>query len=134
MASKTCFVTIGATASFSALVQAVLTTSFVVALDKQGYGELLVQYGADGKELYETALKCVQGSSVKISGFDLDKTGLGRYMRQAKDSNGVVISHAGRSLGKTEQLHAHAPRFWHDTGRSANLRPNHRRPELRSAR
>lgn len=104
MSAKTCFVTIGATASFSALVEAALKSDFVKALEGQGYTDLIVQYGEGGKEVYEEALKKLgNAGKVKISGFDLDKGGLGRYMRQAKavgasnkDSNeGVVISHAG---------------------------------------
>ncbi|KAK5112719.1 hypothetical protein LTR62_003817 [Meristemomyces frigidus] len=98
MASKTCFVTIGATASFAALVKAVLSTPFLAALKQQGYEELLVQYGEEGKALYDSAVSTAQGSGVKISGFGIDKAGLGRYMRQARGKDGkegVVISHAG---------------------------------------
>lgn len=107
MSQKTCFVTIGATASFGALIEAAVSPSFLKVLEAQGYTDLLVQYGEDGKELYEKALQQAKDTGkVKVSGFDLDKGGLGRYMRQAKavgasnkDSNeGVVISHAGRSL------------------------------------
>lgn len=104
MSQKTCFVTVGATASFAALVEATLKPDFVKALQELGYTDLLVQYGEGGKELYDKAVQQSKGASkVKISGFDLDKGGLGRYMRQAKavgasnkDANeGVVISHAG---------------------------------------
>jgi len=105
--SKTCFVTIGATASFPALVKAVLSAQFLSALQSQGYTELLVQYGQDGgKELYESSMQqakaTVQSSGVKVSGFELDKAGLGKYMRQARQGGGVVISHAGRP-------HSHTP-------------------------
>lgn len=105
---KTCFVTIGATASFTQLIKAVLAVPFLSALKDQGYTELLVQYGDNGKKVYEPLAKMateVMGNSgVKVSGFDLDKAGLGRYMRQAKGTGstkneqateGVVISHAG---------------------------------------
>lgn len=103
-AQKTCFVTIGATASFSGLIRAVLATDFRKALESQGYTHLLVQYGQDGRALFEQSLQQqerVNVSSLRIGGFDLDKAGLGRYMKQAKghgNSNaaeGVVISHAG---------------------------------------
>lgn len=105
MSQKTCFLTIGATASFSALVEAALKPDFVSALEAQGYTDLLVQYGEGGKEIYDKALQQSKGASkLKVSGFDLDKSGLGRYMRQAKavgasnkdSSEGVVISHAGK--------------------------------------
>jgi len=96
MAQKTCFVTIGATASFGALVKATLSAQFLEALQKQGYTDLLVQYGQDGKQLYESCLEqsaATKQSGLKVSGFDLEKAGLGRYLRQAR--SGVVISHAG---------------------------------------
>ena len=101
---KTCFVTVGATASFSALVEATLSTSFLNALESRGFSHLFVQYGKGGEALYE---KCAQAADLgedaklKISGFDLDSRGLGAYMRLAKGTGnkqakeGVVISHAG---------------------------------------
>ncbi|EMC92435.1 glycosyltransferase family 1 protein [Baudoinia panamericana UAMH 10762] len=106
MSQKTCFVTVGATASFTALIRAVLEADFLTALQNNGYTELLVQYGEGGKQLFDTHSKTAinaakdEGNEIKISGFDLDKAGLGRYMRQAKGANlgageGVVISHAG---------------------------------------
>ena len=102
--SKTCFVTIGATASFSGLIKAVLSAEFCKALGAQRYTNLLVQYGQDGTNLYEQCLQQARedaDSGLEIHGFDIDKAGLGRYMRQAKgdrsnpDSEGVIISHAG---------------------------------------
>ena len=103
---KTCFVTIGATASFSSLIEAVLSISFCAALESHDYTDLLVQYGQDGKDLFEQYRQTVSSdrhTSLKINGFDLDMAGLGRYMRQAKGvgvstrgvAEGVVISHAG---------------------------------------
>lgn len=101
---KTCFVTIGATASFSGLIKGVLSPDFLEALENQEYTDLLVQFGQDGQELFNehiTAAKNSEsGSVLNITGFALDKAGLGRYMRQAKGAGareGVVISHAGRS-------------------------------------
>lgn len=105
MSQKTCFVTIGATASFTALVDAALKGDFLTALEQQGYTDLLVQYGEGGKETFDKAMQQAKGASkLNISGFELDKGGLGRYMRQAKAvgasmknaSEGVVISHAGK--------------------------------------
>lgn len=104
--SKTCFVTIGATASFSALIKAVLSKDFCKALQSHKYTDLLIQYGKDGKTLYEQSLSLNEedfqgGSQLNISGFDIDMAGLGRYMRQAKGTgvkgavDGVVVSHAG---------------------------------------
>jgi hypothetical protein len=100
MSSKLCFLTVGATASFSALIEAAVSPTFLTALESQGYTELSVQYGQDGKPLFEKCRSIAQGSSkLKVTGFDLDKTGLARHMRRAKGgkdaTEGVVISHAG---------------------------------------
>ena len=117
MSQKTCFVTIGATASFERLIESVLKPDFVKALEEQGYTDLLVQYGEGGKDLYEVYEYQVpkDTTTLKITGFDLDKAGLGKYMRQAKAagasnkgaSEGVVISHAGklRSLSARRVLY-----------------------------
>lgn len=100
-AHKLAFLTIGATASFPALVEAVTTPQFLRALEEQEYTELLVQYGQDGKPLFDKCQKLAtqSGSGVKVNGFGIDKLGLGRYMRRAKggqkEREGVVISHAG---------------------------------------
>ena len=102
--SRLCFVTIGATASFSGLIKAVLAPEFCQALESEGYTELLVQYGQGGDALFESCAKKLQATEdrVKVTGFALDKSGLGRYMRDAKGNDkelkeGVVISHAGIS-------------------------------------
>ena len=105
---KTCFVTIGATASFTGLIKTVLGPDFCKALEEQRYTHLLVQYGQDGKALYEQCLHQLntvqQPTQLQISGFDLDKSGLRTYMLQAKGHpptnpvtavEGLVISHAG---------------------------------------
>ncbi|KAI7233153.1 hypothetical protein KC330_g5507 [Hortaea werneckii] len=100
---KTCFVTIGATASFAALIRSALSSDTLSALGKLGYTDLVVQYGQDGKELFDGAMQQVKTagrSNVNVTGFDLDKAGLGKYMRQAKGGSrggqeGVVVSHAG---------------------------------------
>jgi beta-1,4-N-acetylglucosaminyltransferase len=101
---KSCFVTIGATASFTALVQTVLSPAFCQALETQDYTHLLVQFGQDGKPLYEQCLQQLNNekpTTLQINGFDLDQSGLRHYMLQAKGhkqplaTEGVVISHAG---------------------------------------
>ena len=101
---KLCFLTVGATASFTALIEAAVSPAFLTALESQGYTELSVQYGKDGKQLFEKCRSIAQGSSpkLKVTGFDLDNAGLGRHMRRAKGAKdaveGVVISHAGASI------------------------------------
>lgn len=98
---KTCFVTIGATASFSSLIKTVLSAEVCKSLESLGYSRLLVQYGSGGKDLFDGCVKEISPlrSSLGIDGFDLDKSGLSKHMREAKGrteaSEGVVISHAG---------------------------------------
>lgn len=102
---KTCFVTIGATASFTSLIKTVLSENFLDGLQSKNYTHLLVQYGQDGKELFDDCLSKLssKSSTVQISGFDLDPSGLKKYMLQAKGpqtatsaaTEGVVVSHAG---------------------------------------
>ena len=107
---KLCFLTVGATASFTALIEAAVSPAFLTALESQGYTELSVQYGKDGKQLFEKCKSIAQASSkLKVSGFDLDNAGLGRHMRRAKGAKdaveGVVISHAGADHN-TPNVHA----------------------------
>ena len=101
---KTCFVTIGATASFDTLIRATLTPSFFSALQSFGYTDLRLQHGTDGasilKDFFAANLDNNGGArNLKITGFDFDKQGLTQEMRAAKGQNGaaegVVISHAG---------------------------------------
>jgi beta-1,4-N-acetylglucosaminyltransferase len=102
---KVCFVTIGATASFSALIRATISSSFCHSLEQNDYTDLIVQYGADGDALFQSLLQDVasseKGSGVNISGFGLDTNGLGEYMKLAKTggdgsgAEGLVVSHAG---------------------------------------
>jgi beta-1,4-N-acetylglucosaminyltransferase len=99
-----CFVTVGATAAFDALVRSVLQPSFLRALAKQGYTNLLIQFGKDGKDLF-TGLAEVAGKSgtyaLKVQGFDLTSK-LRETMRITKGEagrlEGVVVCHAGTLL------------------------------------
>ena len=102
--SKTCFVTIGATAGFDALLSAVLETSFLDCLRDYEYTDLLMQYGNEGAAVYDDFVsKSVSEekprSGIKVNGFAFNDLGLGQEMRIAKGENGalegLVISHAG---------------------------------------
>lgn len=135
LARKVCFVTIGATASFATLIRAVLSSAFFAALQAHHYTDLLVQYGADGKELYTAQLKSVQDldlySGITVTGFGLDAAGLGPHMRRAKGRDGgvegVVVSHAGMcpytAVGGTSRLSMAASRLWKYFGRASPFRP-----------
>ncbi|KAI9039914.1 N-acetylglucosaminyldiphosphodolichol N-acetylglucosaminyltransferase catalytic subunit ALG13 [Aspergillus affinis] len=99
---KLCFVTVGATASFHLLLQAVLDQPFCDALHRIGYTHLLVQYGKDGRSLFEESLaKISDRHGIKLNGFDFNHEGLDGEMGLAQcnpsenRSGGVIISHAG---------------------------------------
>ncbi|KAL9013882.1 MAG: hypothetical protein Q9173_001459 [Seirophora scorigena] len=105
MVQKICFVTIGATASFDQLLQAVFSNAFFQALETLEYTHLLLQYGKNGKKLLEeldtsmAAGRKINRHDIEISGFDFNTKGLGQEMwstKAAQDrAEGVVISHAG---------------------------------------
>ena len=101
---KLCFVTIGATAGFDALIRAVLSGHFLQALREHHYTELRVQHGDDVAGVYKqrrnNAIATTTTHGIDIAGFSFNKKGLGQEMRDAKGTadgsqEGVVISHAG---------------------------------------
>ena len=114
--TKLAFVTTGATATFPALLEAVLHPSFLIALKAQGYTDLLLQYGKGGAAILDrnlpqnpsTRKRDFQG--VRVAGFDFRADGLSKEFLAAKGTRtkpgeelqsrgtakeGVVISHAG---------------------------------------
>jgi beta-1,4-N-acetylglucosaminyltransferase len=101
---KRCFVTIGATAAFNSLIQAVLEPNFLRALHGAGYTDLRIQYGKEGLKVFEQkvgtkAAEIVRQYGIALSGFDFNQSGLDGEMKAAKgttsDNGGTVISHAG---------------------------------------
>jgi UDP-N-acetylglucosamine transferase subunit ALG13 len=107
---RVCFVTVGATASFDALIKAVLGEPFVGTLVEQGYNNLIIQYGAGGKELFDSLCSVdhmahVQHGGFDVVGFDFDVEGLDKYMAAAKGFDekfeGVIVSHAGMATIQT---------------------------------
>ena len=101
---KLCFVTIGATAAFDALIKAALSPPFLAALKISGYTDLQLQHGKDGRLILEEfresyGAKSEEEHGIVVTGFDFNKQGLGSEMRAAKGEDnrieGVVISHAG---------------------------------------
>ena len=109
---KLCFVTIGATADFQALILATIQPSFLKALKAAGYTDLRIQYGKGGKSLLDEAFgstdegrRLVQG--IRIEGFDFKPSGLmgdmveARGGRDNQDPEGVVISHAGTATPRS---------------------------------
>ena len=127
---KLCFVTIGATAAFDALIRAALSPSFLEALKISGYTDLRLQHGKDGRLILEEFYKSSGTTSeeedgITISAFDFNKQGLGSEMRAAKGEDstteGVVISHAG--------IFGHQnPYSWHQTHPLGRFRLDSRCP------
>ena len=95
--SKLCFVTTGATAPFTALIESVLSPSSLDALLETGFTHLLVQYGS-AKDVYtqasSTARSHVQDKMI-IDGIDFNPEGLQTQLRLVQQSKGLTISHAG---------------------------------------
>lgn len=108
--TKRCFVTVGATASFTLLIQNVLQPTFIAALKKHGYTELRIQYGKHGQKTFDDyywVLDDTQKAGLAITGFDFNTSGLKEEMLSAKrvyttstmdGVEGCVISHAGVCL------------------------------------
>lgn len=99
---KVCFVTTGATAPFTGLIESVLQSSSIDALRAGGYTHLLIQYGSAKHIMNEHAKIAVQrleeehgNSTLDIDGFDFNQDGLKSYFKLVQDSKGLVISHAG---------------------------------------
>jgi beta-1,4-N-acetylglucosaminyltransferase len=104
---KVCFVTIGATAPFDALLSNVLDQPFLEALQKHEYTTLLIQYGKEGQTIFDAFTKNnPPGSSgrydLDIQGFGFKSEGLVQEMRSTKANlsqkvdEGMILSHAGK--------------------------------------
>ncbi|CAJ2502708.1 Uu.00g101020.m01.CDS01 [Anthostomella pinea] len=105
--SRTAFVTTGATASFRALLEEVITPEFLMMLQALGYTDLVVQCGGDRDYFVDLVKKlgyATYGIKIRSFGFTSD---IKTYMRQAArgDSDargmrgmGVIITHAGGSI------------------------------------
>lgn len=97
--SKLCFVTTGATAPFTALIESVLSASSIDTLREHGFTHLLIQYGT-AKDVYEkhsnaARARLDQSDQLIIDGIDFDQDSLKSQFQLVQRSKGVVISHAG---------------------------------------
>lgn len=104
---KACFITVGATAPFDELVKAALCTSFLDALIKHNFTDLIIQWGNVELATLRTLCQDAQAGNLdrdglRVRGFDFNRIGLGQEMRATKQNpggvEGVVISHAGMIL------------------------------------
>ncbi|KAI8935563.1 hypothetical protein NX059_008132 [Plenodomus lindquistii] len=100
--SKLCFVTTGATAPFTALIETVLAPATLDTFQSLGYTHLLVQYGS-AKDIYTSSLKLAQTHlqqdeqkrQLVVDGIDFDPDNLKPQFGLVQQSKGLVISHAG---------------------------------------
>ncbi|MCJ1391248.1 N-acetylglucosaminyldiphosphodolichol N-acetylglucosaminyltransferase catalytic subunit alg13 [Xylographa bjoerkii] len=95
---KLCFLTVGATAPFDALITAALSPPFLAALRAASYTDLLLQHGSSRVFNEHSAAEAGKEHGITIRGFEFNREGLGREMRAAKGQGGVegcVVSHAG---------------------------------------
>lgn len=101
---RRCFVTIGATAAFRALLDEVSTADFLRCLAEHGYGRLDVQCGPD-LDYFRARMANLGGDErhgIAINYFaytdDMDGYILACRSERGVRPAGCVIAHAGRSL------------------------------------
>jgi beta-1,4-N-acetylglucosaminyltransferase len=104
MVHKLCLVTVGATAPFEKLIQAVLHESFIAELEKYDFTRLLIQYGKGGQPIFDSfRAEYEKGNithDIQIGGFDL-RPNMTPYVCMAREDPsmaqelGMMISHAG---------------------------------------
>ncbi|KAI4908235.1 hypothetical protein J4E90_008859 [Alternaria incomplexa] len=101
--SKLCFVTTGATAPFTELVESVLSPTCLDSLREGGFTHLLVQYGS-AEDVYKQFSKLASAymqettsskGDLIIDGIDFNPDGLKTQFQLVQRSKGLVISHAG---------------------------------------
>ncbi|KAJ4371287.1 N-acetylglucosaminyldiphosphodolichol N-acetylglucosaminyltransferase catalytic subunit alg13 [Neocucurbitaria cava] len=100
--SKLCFVTTGATAPFTALIESALSPSSLQALRECGFTNILVQYGT-AKDVFarcsSAAVSHLEnnglGKELSIAGFDFDSNALQPQFKLVQKTKGLVVSHAG---------------------------------------
>ena len=97
---RSCFVTVGATTGFRALLEEILSDQFLSTLAAQGYGHLTVQAGPDHR-WFKTCADALQDShGLQIDSFERSHNMQHEFLRcrgqKDKQLAGCVISHAGK--------------------------------------
>lgn len=103
MATKLCFVTTGATAPFTALIESILSQASLNELIKCKVTHVFIQYGT-AKDVYEASAKAARDylkqdgkeGQLEIDGMDFDSGGLRKQFKLVRETNGLAISHAGK--------------------------------------
>ncbi|CAL5874492.1 uncharacterized protein PFLUO_LOCUS8788 [Penicillium psychrofluorescens] len=103
--AKHCFVTVGATASFTQLLNHVATDDFIQALQQHNYTHLTIQYGPDLAYVAEFIDRhktdTARNGAIEVNGFDFKTEGLSQDMSMAKPCpsenrvGGMILTHAG---------------------------------------
>ena len=143
---KVCFVTTGATAPFTGLIESVLQPSSIDALNAEGYTHLLIQYGSAKQIMEQNAqearerIQGLSGTNLIIDGFDFNQEGLKEQFKMVQQSNGLVISHAGifqfamtSADGSLECYNLTRTRLRFNSRSSTLSDPSHRGPEYTAA-
>jgi beta-1,4-N-acetylglucosaminyltransferase len=102
-------VTVGATASFRTLIDAVTSKEFLKTLNSLEYSHLTIQCGPDLEYVKDNKLpgdqleELLKEYKLIVKLFDFNKFGLGEEMKdckaiRGKSREGVVVSHAGMLL------------------------------------
>jgi beta-1,4-N-acetylglucosaminyltransferase len=102
-------VTIGATASFRTLIDAVTSKEFLKTLNHLEYSHLTIQCGPDLEYVKDSKLpedqleELMKEYKLDVKLFDFNRFGLGEEMKGCKSNRnrsreGIVVSHAGKSL------------------------------------
>lgn len=104
--AKHCFVTVGATASFTQLLNHVATDDFIQALQQHNYTHLTIQYGPDLAYVAEFIDRhktdTARNGAIEVNGFDFKTEGLSQDMSMAKPCpsenrvGGMILTHAGK--------------------------------------
>lgn len=102
MPGRHCFVTVGATAAFTALVEEVLSEQFLAGIRQLGFESMDLQCGDDFSDVKD-AIPTEEACGIRIHAFPFDKD-LTRYYLTArgdaagKRPAGVVIAHGGEQI------------------------------------
>jgi hypothetical protein len=103
---KICFVSVGATAKFDELIEAVLSDDFLDALGALDYTRIRIQYGESGIDFFAATIKKCQERHgghvphlIAVDGFQFAEDDFGQQMRAAKAENGrlegMIVTAAG---------------------------------------
>jgi beta-1,4-N-acetylglucosaminyltransferase len=100
--SKLCFVTTGATAPFTKLIESVLSPASLDAFLQCGVTHIFIQYGT-AKDVYQKSAEAARQhlkqngteQKLEIDGMDFDSSGLQEQFKLVQQTHGLAISHAG---------------------------------------